>query len=410
MYSTPRSRNRKLLAAAVAAAFTAVLVTDVSAQQRDRRSASNSRIAAERAEAEQQEQAATIEARYPRATRAEPKVQGTAKLRARLNDAITASNEGKFPEARSEAEAILSSPNANKYDIAVAAQVAAHSAYEMDDEEGAIAHLQKALSADALDNNAHFGAMLMLAQLQIQSGDDRGGLTTLERFMQESGSEDSRHRILKANTLFSLDRHEEAAAEAEAAIEAAEDADPTWMQMLLAIYVELERPQEAARIVERLVERNPEDLTMQFNLATIYRDAGRDQDAIAILDRLRESGKLTDERHYRNLYTAYANMEGREQETIAVIEEGLAKGLLQADHQTYVALAQSYYFSDNDAKAIENYRKAAPLAEDGETYLNLARVLWNAERIPEAKEAARQALEKGLARPEEARKILDLPG
>lgn len=406
----PTLRSRKLLAAALAAAVSAALVTDVAAQQRDRRSASNSRIAAERAESEQQEQAAAEETRYPRATRTEPKAQGTAKLRRQINETIAAYNDGKYEEARAKADAVLAAGAANEYDIAVAAQVAAHSAYEMDDEVGASAYLHKAVAADALENNAHFGAMLMLAQLQIQQGDDQGGLATLERFLAESGSEDPRHLILKANTLFSLGRHEEAAAAAQAAIEAAEDPDPSWMQMLLAIYVELERPEEAARVVERLVARSPDDLTMQFNLATIYRDAGREQDAAAVLDRLRVSGKLNDERHYRHLYTAYANMDGREKETIAVIEEGLAKGLLTPDHQTYVALAQSYYFSDDDAKAIENYRKAAPLAEDGETYLNLARVLWNAERIPEAKEAARQALEKGLARPEEARKILGLPG
>lgn len=402
------SFSRNLLATVVAAAVSAVLVTDAWAQERDRRSASNSRVAAERAQAEE-EQAAAKETRYPEATREEPAAQGSAKLRRQLNETISVYNEGNYAQARANADAILAAADANGYDIAVAAQVAAHSAYELDDEAAAVAYLRKAVAADALENNAHFGAMLMLAQLQIQQGDDEAGLATLDSFLEQTRSAEPAHLVLKANTLFALERHEEAAATARAAIEAAEDPDPSWMQMLLAIYVELDRPDEAARIVEQLVERNPDDLTMQFNLATIYRDAGRDKDAIAVLDKLRASNRLTEERHYRHLYTAYANMDGREQDTIAVIEEGLAKGLLAADHQTYVALAQSYYFSDNDTKAIENYRKAAPLAEDGETYLNLARVLWNADRIPEAKQAAELALDKGLARPEEARKILALP-
>jgi len=59
--------------------------------------------------------------------------------------------------------------------------------------------------------------------------------------------------------------------------------------------------------------------------------------------------------------------------------------------------------------AIDAYRKAAPLAADGETYLNLARLLWQEDRIPEAKEAAKQAMAKGLKKPEEAKKILALP-
>ena len=102
-------------------------------------------------------------------------------------------------------------------------------------------------------------------------------------------------------------------------------------------------------------------------------------------------------------------MDGREAEAIAVIEEGLAKGILEPNYEAYVALAQSYYFSKQDAKAIDAYRKAAPLDDDGETYLNLARVLWQADRIAEAKQAAQPALDKGLDTPEDARKILALP-
>ena len=56
--------------------------------------------------------------------------------------------------------------------------------------------------------------------------------------------------------------------------------------------------------------------------------------------------------------------------------------------------------------AIEAYRKAAPLDERGETYLNLAKVLANEGRLPEAKQAAQQALDKGVRTPEDARRIL----
>src|SRR3546814_12559376 len=75
-------------------------------------------------------------------------------------------------------------------------------------------------------------------------------------------------------------------------------------------------------------------------------------------------------------------------------------------YQTYVALGQAYYFTDQPAQAIENYRKAAPLAPDGETYLNLARILWGEGQLGEAKQAAQKALDNGVKQPEEARKIL----
>ena len=39
-------------------------------------------------------------------------------------------------------------------------------------------------------------------------------------------------------------------------------------------------------------------------------------------------------------------MDGKEKEVISVINEGMQKGVLKPDQQTYLALAQSYYYSD----------------------------------------------------------------
>ncbi|HJW46055.1 MAG TPA: tetratricopeptide repeat protein, partial [Lysobacter sp.] len=101
--------------------------------------------------------------------------------------------------------------------------------------------------------------------------------------------------------------------------------------------------------------------------------------------------------------------DGMEKNVIEVVQEGLAKGILKPDFQSHVALAEAYYYSDQPVLAIDAYRKAAPLDDDGETYLNLARLLWQENRIPEAKEAAKQALAKGVKKPDEAKKILALP-
>ena len=107
------------------------------------------------------------------------------------------------------------------------------------------------------------------------------------------------------------------------------------------------------------------------------------------------AGQLTEDRDYRQLFTVYLNLDGKEREAATVIDEGLAKNILKGDHNTYLALAQSYYFSEQMPQAIDAYKKAAPLDDDGETYLNLARALWAADRVKEAKEAAQQAIGKG---------------
>ena len=124
------------------------------------------------------------------------------------------------------------------------------------------------------------------------------------------------------------------------------------------------------------------------------------------MEKLRSTGQLTDEQDYKNLYAMYSQADGKEKEVIAVINEGLQKGILKPDYQAYTMLAQAYYFSEQTAPAIDAYKKAAPLAPDGESYLNLARVLNNEGRAAEAKQAAQQALAKGVKKPEDAQRII----
>src|SRR5690606_14526951 len=127
-----------------------------------------------------------------------------------------------------------------------------------------------------------------------------------------------------------------------------------------------------------------DDRRAQLNLAAVYQQAGMQDKSLAVLEKLRTGGQLTEAVEYQQLYTTYINMEGKEAEAIAVINEGVDKGILAEDFNTSVALAQAYYFSGQIAPAIEAYRKAAPLDDDGSTYLNLAKVLLNEGRDAEA--------------------------
>lgn len=394
--------SRNLLAAAVATVILAGLVPDANAQLAGKRNERYNEDKESTSEAKE-------EARFPLATRAEPEGAASRAMRDDVNDMIKAYNADEFAEARAMAAAIIANDDAQAFERALASQIAAHSAYDMGDDAAAMASLQQAIDHDALDNNAHYGAMIMLAQMLIQEGREDEGLALLDRFLAETQSTDPQHLILKGNTLYNLERYEEAAVATRAAIDASPSADPTWTQLLMGIYLAMDRPEEATRIAEELASGTPDNKRAQLNLASVYLQNNQMDRAAAVLEQVRASGQLETAKEYRQLYATYLNMEGRETDAVAVIEEGLAKGILEPNYEVYVALAQSYYFSKQDAKAIDAYRKAAPLDDDGETYLNLARVLWQTGRVAEAKQAAQQALDKGLDKPEDARKILALP-
>lgn len=349
------------------------------------------------------------ENRYPDATREEPKAKGSPKLQTKLQKMIDAYNKDDFAAARAAADEVLANDAANAYDKALAAQIASQAAYNTDDTPGTIAYLKQAIELNALDNNSHYQLMYMLAGVQLQEEQYAEGLAVLDRYFAETKSQKPEDLVLKGQALYQAERYAEAIPVLKQAIESSPEPKDNWMQLLMASYAEAGQAGEATKLAESVAAKSPNDKKAQLNLANIYLQADQYDKAAVVMEKLRASGQLSEEKDYRLLYSVYANLDGKEKEVISVINEGLQKGVLKPDQQTYLALAQSYYYSDQIAPAIEAWQKAAPLSKDGETYLNLAKVLWQEDRIPEAKQAAKAALEKGVKKPEDAKKIIALP-
>ena len=227
----------------------------------------------------------------------------------------------------------------------------------------------------------------------------------IDRYLAETHSQDGDSLVIKGNDLYRLKRYPEAIAALKAAIDGSQQPKPEWSSLLMASYFDAGQPQEATKIAEGMIARNPDDKELQLNLASSYMEAGQEDKAAALLEKLRASGKLDQPQDYHNLYAMYLNHD-KNKEGIAVIKEGLQKGLLKEDFDTMNSLAQAYWFSGQSDLAIATYRKAAPLAPNGETYLNLARALLNEGHFAEAKQAAQQALDKGVRNPGDAKKII----
>ena len=398
-----RNSKTTLLSLALVAAFCGGAVLDANAARRG----------------EQKKE----EVLYPDATRQEPEAKGSPKVQTKLNKLIEAYNKALEQEdeakanagyttARTLADEIIANGSANAYDKALAAQIASQAALNTDDEAAAEGYLKQAVDANALGNNQHFQLMLQLAQLQLQKDDYTNGFATLDKYLAESKSKRPADFAFKGQYLYQADRFAECIPPLKQAIETStnpEDKVDNWTQILMVCYQEAGQLAEAVKVAEQLAAKSPNDKRAQMNLASIYLNSEQEAKAAAVLEKLRAAGLMTEEKDYRQLYLTYANMEGKEKDVIAVVNEGLQKGVVKPDYQTYLALAQAYYYSEQIPQAIEAWQKAAPLSKDGETYLNLARVLWQEGRIPEAKVAARAALDKGLKKPDDAKKIIALP-
>ncbi|MFS8137392.1 MAG: tetratricopeptide repeat protein [Thermomonas sp.] len=313
------------------------------------------------------------EVRYPKATRLSPEAKATGKMLKQLQSLQEMFEKRDMAGVIAKADEIAAMPDAGNYDKSFAYSLAANAAADQNDDAKAAAYFKKALDSNGLDNDSHYTTMFNLAVSQYQQEKFQEALSTLDRFLAETKSEQPEQLSLRAGLLANLGRNEEAAA-----------------------------------AYKSLIAKNPTDKRLVMNAVATLQAADKFDQANILLEDAYKRGMLTDAKELRTLYVGYINAR-RWNDAKAVMEAGTSKGLLEGNPQLakdYMVLAQSAYADDKVPLAIEMYTKAGPIAEDGEAYLNLAKVLQNSGKKADAKAAAQKALDKGLKKPDEAKRIL----
>lgn len=310
---------------------------------------------------------------YPNATRQSPEAKAKGKGLKALQDLQALYEKQDNAGVVAKAEAIGADAEASAYEKSFAYQLAGNAAADLGDETKAAGYFQKALDANGLDNNSHYTVMFNLAVVKLGQEKYPEALATLDRFLAETKSDKPEHQGLRASILGNMGRND-----------------------------------EAAKMYQELLAKNPNDKRLLMNAVASYQQADQFDKGNALLADAYKRGLLTEGKELRALYVGYMNAE-RMKDALAVIDDGVGKGILKPGPELgkdYMVLAQHAYFKGSDNEAIELYKKAAPMTADGEAYLNLAKILRDQGKAAEAKAAAQQALDKGVKKPAEAKQIL----
>jgi len=340
---------------------------------------------------------------FPDATRVVEEGKVSRGLQRQLNDMIAALNEKDDPaKARELAEAVLANDRANAYEKSVAAQVAGSAAGELDDIPASITFMERAIAENGLDNEQHYGTMQNLAITYLSNEQADKAIPLFARLIEETKTTNPDFHFALAGAYYESEQYPQAIEALKRTMTLAPTPKAEWLRLLASAYTESEQPAEAAKALEQLVALQPDDKRLILALASSYIDLEQPDKAIATIEGARSRGLLTEARDYQNLYALYFNIDGKEKDVIAVINEGLSKGILSRDLPTLNALAQAAYFAEDMDLAIATYKEGAALDPKGETALNYAKVLSGEARDAEARDAAKAALAKGVAKPGEA--------
>ena len=273
-----------------------------------------------------------------------------------------------------EIQDALAAGSDNAYEKSFAYQLAATASADSGDNAKARDYFQKAIDANGLNNNEHYQVMYNLAVTQYQTGQKDAALATLNRLTSETKADLPEYGRLRAGLL-----------------------------------ADTGKGADAAAMFEKQYRQNPDDAAALNNAVALYEQSSDFDKAGALLADAQAKGKLNDPKLYRALYVNQIN-QGKLQDALSTIESGTGKGLVPADDNlanAYAVIGQKAYEKGDTAMALDMFKRAAPLAKDGEPGLNYAKLLMNEGHKAEAVQAAQAAVQKGgLKHPEDAQKII----
>ena len=368
---SPRILRPALLAVAVALVLPIASAPSWAAGQ-ESMTLQGKREAARKAREAKDKAENTAAAQYPQATREEPEASASRRGLKALQELVETYNAGDTAKTAAAALAIATDADSNAYEKAFAYQIAATAVSGAGDDAKGAEYFAKAIEANGLGNNDHYTAMLNLAVVQYGAGEFPQALATIDRFLAETKSQKPEALNLRGGALMGMERYADAA----------------------AVY--------AAQVAA-----SPEDKVARMNAVAAYQQAGQDDKAVALLADAQAKGQLADANEYRALYVSYLNSE-RDKDALKVIDEGLAKGILKEGPElarAFMIIGQNAYYVEDEATALAMYTRAAPMADNGEAALNLAKLHAEAGNKAKSKAAAELALSKGVKDTAQAKRL-----
>ena len=339
------------------------------------------------------------ENKYPNATRKEPKLDMSASDQKDLNKAADLINDSKNDEAEPLVQKVIASEKASKYAQAFAHQLQAQIDWEKDKSADAIAEYRKAIEMDSLPNDAHFQVLYQIAQLQVQDEKYADALTTLDQWEKQTGATTADELALKANAYYRTDKFQDAVNTMKKAISMSDKPSDTWTQILMASYFELNQYDQAAQVVQEQMQKNPTDKKLLNQLATIYIQADKPQQALDLMAKAKSQGLITTSEDYMQLAKLQAAAD-KYKDASVTLKEGIDKGVLKPSFEVYKLQGDICTQAEEDACAIEAYTKASPQAKDGNIDYQLGYLLFYSDRSKDAAEALGRAITKGGLRQE----------
>jgi tetratricopeptide (TPR) repeat protein len=259
----------------------------------------------------------------------------------------------------------------------------------------AIRAFERSLALDALPNDAQQGMLYSLAGLYASEGQFEKTVATMRtwfKYAEEPVPADA--YMLVASSYAQLEKLQEALPYAREAIKRASTPNESWYMLELSIDFELKDYKSASALLRDMVLYWPDNGRYWEMLASAYLELEDDRNALATLMIAYRKGLVDDEAQLLNLVRLNMFLE-IPYEAGRILETAMAANRVETNQKNLELLLSAWTAAREVDKALVAIDRLAPLADDGEYYVQKAQLLAERTEWRRAVDAADQAIEKG---------------
>lgn len=310
-----------------------------------------------------------------------------------LNKAIEFLNQDNYAGARQVLSEIRMD-RLSPYEGSRVHQIWSGIEYAEGNYDAARQHLQQAINAGGFNEREVSQAKYQIAQIFMAEENWRQGAAALEEWFRTAPEPNAAAYYLLAAAYYQMEDLNKALVPAKKAVEIAAKPQPSWIELLLALYLTREEYDEAVPLLERLIAMEPDKKNHWLRLSSLYQQQEKYPQALAALQVAYNAGFFEQESEYVRLsdMLRFNEIPFR---AARVLEQAMEDGHVAKTSENYERLANCWIQARDFNEAIPPLRRAAEMSNNGDLFMRLGQVHIQREQWAEAERALRQGLDKG---------------
>ncbi len=312
----------------------------------------------------------------------------------RLSRAHSLMAKDKIADAIDVLNRLMKSTENRPHEKAQVMQALGFAYAQKDDFKKALKNLQGAIDLKTLPYSPTMSTLYTIAQVHVTQENYDIALQKIDEWFSIADEPSPDAYVLKATIYAQKKRRKEALDLVTKAIDMTKKPKESWLAFAVAMNYELERFQEAGRLLEKLVGMFPEKKKYWKQLTGVYLNLNNNEKALATMELAEKGDYLKQDSEIMNLVSLFI-YGGIPLKGARLLDKALADGTVKKTQKNYEILGDAWAQAEEMDKALVAYDQSSKYAKDGRIFAKQGRIYLEQENWKKADEFLTKGLSKG---------------